>query len=152
MTATHYFEDIEPGTTAHTDWMTIDENHMIEFARQWDPMPIHVDRVAAAASPFGGITASSVYTWGIKQLLIKQLLTEESAICMLGFTEGSLPAALRGERRVRLEAAWLDKRRSGSRRDCGIVRFRIRLLTDQEEVVLDYIETLLLKMRAATTD
>lgn len=152
MTPTHYFEDIQPGSTAHTDWMTIDEDHMIAFAQQWDPMPIHVDRAAAAASPFGGITASSVYTWGVKQLLVKQLLTEESAICMLGFTEGSLPAALRGGQRVRLEAEWLDKRRSGSRPDCGIVRFRIRLVTDHDEVVLDYVETLLLRMRAVTAD
>ena len=145
---THFFDDIEPGVTIVTEPMPIDEAHMIAFARQWDPMPIHVDRDAAAASQFGAITASSVYTMGLKQLLVKQLLSEESVICMLGFTDGKLPCPLKAGRHVRLEATWLEKRLSSSQPDRGIVRFRIRLVTDIEEVVLDFVETILVRVRS----
>ena len=149
---THYFEDIEPGGTVVTAAMRVDEQHMIDFAQAWDPMPIHVDRQAAAASQFGAVTASSVYTMGLKQLLVKQLLTEESVICMLGFTDGKLPAALKAGREVRLEATWLDKRLSISQPDRGIVRFRIGLITDQDECVLDYVETILVRARGRQTE
>ena len=145
-----YLDDIEPGMTVVTTAIPVDAGHMIAFAREWDPMPIHVDPVAAAASIFGGITASSVYTFGLKQLLIKQVLTDRGVVCMLGFGEGSLPAALHAGRMVRLEAQWLDKRQSASRPDTGVVRFRIRLITDRDEIVLDYVETVLMKTKPLT--
>lgn len=148
---TLFFDDIEIGGTVLTGWITADEAQMIDFARQWDPMPIHVDRAAAAASMFGGITASSVYSFGLKQLLVKQILTEDAVICMLGFGDGKLPTALHAGRRVRLEATWLDKRVSRSRSDAGILSFRIRLITDRDEVVLDFVETVLIRLRGTAT-
>jgi acyl dehydratase len=99
---TLYFEDIELGVTAVTEPIYVFEDEMIAFARHWDPMPIHIDRDAAAKSQFGGITASSVYTMGLKNLLVKQLINEESVICLLGFSDGRLPAALKADRAVRL--------------------------------------------------
>lgn len=144
---TLYFDDIVPGERVETASILVDEAHMTAFAREWDPMPVHVDPEAATASMFGAITASSVYTWGLKQLLVKQILTEESVICMLGFDAGKLPAALYAGRRVRLVATWLDKRLSVSRPDRGIVRFAVRLVTDRDEIVLDYVETVLMRCR-----
>lgn len=38
---------------------------ILEFARQWDPQPIHVDPVAAAAGRFGEIIASGLHTFAI---------------------------------------------------------------------------------------
>ncbi len=143
-----YLDDIEVGAIAVSHTMGVDAAHMIAFAREWDPMPIHVDPVAARASIFGGITASSVYTFGLKQLLIKDILSPDAVVCMLGFDSGRLPAALHAGRQVHLEAKWLEKRGSSSRPDCGIVRFGIRILTDHNEVVLDFIETILMRARA----
>jgi acyl dehydratase len=52
-----YFEDIQPGDSMRSPTYAIDHNEMIEFARRWDPAPIHVDPDAAEAA-IGGLTAS----------------------------------------------------------------------------------------------
>lgn len=49
------------------DWMDLGEvspteAEIIEFARRFDPLPLHVDPAVAAASPFGGIIASAIHT------------------------------------------------------------------------------------------
>lgn len=146
---TYYLEDIRVGDTVVSRPMFADEEHMVSFAREWDPMPIHTEAAAAAASIFGGITASSIYTWGLKQLLIKQVLTDKSVVCTLGFDAGRLPTALHAGRLVHLTITWLDKRASASMPRHGIVRFGVRLVTDRDETVLDYVETVLMRCKPA---
>ena len=50
----HYFEDYRPGTVSTFGPIPIHEADVVEFARRYDPQPIHTDPRAAAAGPFGG--------------------------------------------------------------------------------------------------
>lgn len=57
-----YADDLRAG-----DWMDLGrvaatETEIVEFARRFDPLPLHVDPVAAAGSPFRGIIASAIHT------------------------------------------------------------------------------------------
>lgn len=61
------YSDIEPGESDDSGWLVLEEEGMIAFAQEWDPMPFHVDANAAAKTVFGAITASSLYSWGLKQ-------------------------------------------------------------------------------------
>ncbi len=38
------------------------ESEIVEFARRWDPLPLHTDKEAAARTVFGGLTAPGVMT------------------------------------------------------------------------------------------
>ena len=40
----------------------MDESEIMDFARKYDPQPIHTDREAAAEGPFGGLIASGWHT------------------------------------------------------------------------------------------
>jgi acyl dehydratase len=42
--------------------MTVTREAIIEFARQWDPQPFHLDDAAAEASLFGRLAASGWHT------------------------------------------------------------------------------------------
>lgn len=42
--------------------MTLSEDEIMEFARQWDPLRIHTDQAYAAAGPFGQVIASGLHT------------------------------------------------------------------------------------------
>jgi acyl dehydratase len=42
---------------------------IVEFARRWDPLPMHVDVESAADGPFGEIIASGIHTMAIMQRL-----------------------------------------------------------------------------------
>lgn len=53
-----YFEDYVPGSCFQFGGVEVHENEIIEFAAQFDPQPIHLDRDAAESGPFRGIIAS----------------------------------------------------------------------------------------------
>jgi acyl dehydratase len=42
--------------------MTLSEQDIVDFARQWDPLRIHVDRDYATEGPFGQVIASGLHT------------------------------------------------------------------------------------------
>jgi acyl dehydratase len=53
-----YFDDYGPGTTYDCGIVRVDQAEIIAFAKEYDPQPFHVDPVAAASGPFGGLIAS----------------------------------------------------------------------------------------------
>lgn len=108
------FSDIEPGQSDESDWLVLEEEAIIAFAQEWDPMPFHVDADAAAKTVFGAVTASSVYSWGLKKKLIKQILDPSGVVGMLGFDQGRLADRLYADRRVKVVVDWLEKRISKS--------------------------------------
>ncbi len=57
-----WLEDIELGNRIDLGAWVMDEAEMLAFARKYDPQPFHIDPVAAAQSPFGGIIASGWFT------------------------------------------------------------------------------------------
>ncbi len=57
-----YFEDYALGTTYECGHVSVDEASIVTFAKEFDPQPFHVDPVAAASGPFGGLIASGWHT------------------------------------------------------------------------------------------
>jgi acyl dehydratase len=51
---TLYFEDAEIGTSCTAGSYLVTKNEIIRFAKQYDPVPRHIDEEAAARSIFGG--------------------------------------------------------------------------------------------------
>jgi len=64
-----YLEDLEVGQRFVTITHTIDEAQIVEFARQFDPQPFHLDAVAAQETMFGGLAASGWHTAAITMRL-----------------------------------------------------------------------------------
>nr|WP_254441110.1 MaoC/PaaZ C-terminal domain-containing protein [Ruegeria atlantica] len=57
-----YIDDLSVGDTFETGGITLTEGAIIDFALTYNPQPFHVDKVAAAASIFGGTIASGFQT------------------------------------------------------------------------------------------
>jgi acyl dehydratase len=57
-----YLEDLSVGDTFETPTITVDEDEVLEFARRYDPQPMHIDREAARLGKFGGLIASGWHT------------------------------------------------------------------------------------------
>ncbi|MDB5573670.1 MAG: hypothetical protein JWR79_827 [Tardiphaga sp.] len=65
-----YADDLSPGQEFVFGTWTMTQQDIIDYARQWDPLPIHIDIAAAAAGPHGGIIASGLHTLAIYQRLL----------------------------------------------------------------------------------
>jgi acyl dehydratase len=57
-----YFEDIALHQKVTLGSYAFTEENILAFARAYDPQPFHIDRAAAAQSPYGGLIASGWHT------------------------------------------------------------------------------------------
>lgn len=57
-----YFEDVVDGEQLHCRQVLMTRASIIEFAKQFDPQPFHIDECAANDSIFKGLVASSLRT------------------------------------------------------------------------------------------
>jgi acyl dehydratase len=62
-------EDLAVGRVYELGTYLVTAGEIVEFARQWDPQPFHVDQQAAADGAFGQLVASGLHTLGVFQRL-----------------------------------------------------------------------------------
>jgi acyl dehydratase len=65
-----WFEDIPLGNKITLGSYTFTEENIIAFAKKYDPQPFHVDKEAAARSPYGGLIASGWHTSSVWMKLV----------------------------------------------------------------------------------
>ena len=58
-----YFDDLKIGMTVDTTPTTIKKEKMIEFAKDYDPNPLHTDEDYAKTTPFGKLIAPGVMSF-----------------------------------------------------------------------------------------
>ena len=58
-----YFEEMKLGMTVETPPAVIDKEKMLEFAREYDHIPLHTDEEYAKTTPFGGLIAPGVMSF-----------------------------------------------------------------------------------------
>ena len=90
-----YFEELEIGTYSATGPYLVSRDEIIQFAKQYDPVPRHIDEDAAARSIFGGLTASSAHTFSIFILLTTRTQPRLHVLAGLSWDKLRLPHPVR---------------------------------------------------------
>ena len=142
-----YFEDAKIGTSCTAGPYQVSKNEIIRFAKQYDPVPRHLDEEAAAHSVFGGLTASSAHTFSIFILLTTPLQPRLHVLAGMGWDELRLPNPVRPGDELHLETTLLEMRESKSNSDRGIVRSRALLRNQRRKTVLESIGNILVARR-----
>ena len=135
--ATWYFEDYVPGLTVDCGSFSISEAEIIAFAKEYDPQPFHVDPVAAADGPFGGLIASGWHTTSLMmRLLVEHFISPETSLGAAGVDEIRWPSPVRPGDTLRVRGTVLDTRRSKSKPDRGIMRSQVEVTNQAGDPVL----------------
>ncbi|MDM0111397.1 MaoC/PaaZ C-terminal domain-containing protein [Variovorax sp. J22R133] len=74
-TENRYLEDLALGERWVSEAVTLTEDDITRFGRDYDPQPMHTDRESAARGPFGGIIASG---WHLTALVMRLSVTSRS--------------------------------------------------------------------------
>jgi acyl dehydratase len=128
----HAGQQIEAGPCAVT------REEIIDFARQYDPQWFHTDPDAAALGPFDGLIASGWHSCCIAmRLVVERVLRGSESYASPGLSYIKWPNPVRPGDRLSLLLTVLDVRRSASRPDLGILRWRWQLRNQQALEVLD---------------
>jgi acyl dehydratase len=128
------------------------EREMIEFARRFDPQPLHTDPEAAKRSEFGGLIASGWYTAAV----LMRLRTEgdkkiAGGLVGLGVEQMRWPRPVRPGDTLHVETEVIELRPSRSHPDHGIVRVRETAFNQTGDVVLTMITALWVPRRGEDT-
>jgi acyl dehydratase len=138
--ADRFFEDYIPGDVHDCGSVAVTEGEIIEFARRYDPQPMHIDREAAARGRFGGLVASGWHTAALAmRLYVDHYLSMVSSLASPGVDEVRWPNPLRPGDVVRVRATVLEATPSTKRSDRGVVRARIEAENQRGERVLSVI-------------
>ena len=142
-----YFEDIEVGDSRRAGPYFVSKAEIIQFAKQYDPRPFHIDEEAAARSVFAGLSASAAHTFAIYIFLTDKLQPPIHALAGLGYDELRLPNPVRPGDDLELESITVEKRESKSKPDRGTLRNQIHLRNQKGETVLQCIGSVLVAKR-----
>ena len=143
-----YFEDVNVGDTERFGHYEVTREEIIEYARQFDPQPFHLDDEAAKASPFGGLIASG---WHTGAMLIRMLndhsIPRAATTGALGFDDLKWVSPVRPGDILSVETRVLEKTESRSRPAIGVVKVESRVANQQGELKMSLVSIVLYRRR-----
>lgn len=144
------FEDFTEGLEIALGPYEVTKEEVIEFAREFDPQPFHLDEEAAKTSMLGGLSASGWHTCAMMMRMMADAYVLDS-------TSQGAPGVdfVKWKRPVRPgdtlfgTACVLSARRSAKRPTIGLARISTELRNERGETVLQSEHTLFLLTREA---
>ena len=143
-----WFEDYVTGAVHELGTVTVDADEVLEFARRFDPQPIHSDPGFAARGPFGGIIASGWHTGSlVMRLYALNYLSPASSLGSPGIDELRWLAPVRPGDRLSGRVTVLSAEPSRSKPDRGVVITLVEMRNQAGETVLSLKPVNLLRRR-----
>jgi acyl dehydratase len=146
-----WFEDYKPGAVYEYGYATLTEDELLDFARKFDPQPMHIDPVYAESGPFGGLIASGWHTAGLMmRLLADHYLSKVASLASPGVDELRWPHPVRAGDVLRLRVEVVEARESRSKPDRGVLRTRATLINQDDVVVMSMLAVNMVARRPLT--
>jgi acyl dehydratase len=130
---TLFLEDLAIGNEYHSKERRLDVEQIVNFARQFDPQPFHLDEEAAQASLFHGLAASGWNIAAITMRLLVESLPLGNGVIGAG-AEIEWPRPTQPGDTLRVVSKILDIVPSRSKPDRGIVTLECRTLNQSDEI------------------
>ncbi|WP_174874084.1 MaoC family dehydratase [Vogesella oryzae] len=134
-----YFEDLTPGLSFATASITLSEQDIHAFAKQYDPQYFHIDNVRAEQSVFAGLAASG---WQTSSVTMKLVVESEfgrsvaNGLIGMGVDKMRWPRPTRAGDTLQACVEVLSGKRSSTRPEYGVVKLRwVTRNQHQEEVM-----------------
>ena len=146
-----YFDDLKPGLRFETMGKTLSEAEILDFAFRYDPQPFHMDKTYAEAGPYGGLIASGVQTIAVALRMFFQarVFAPEISLGSPGVDELRWLQPVRPGDTLRATGEILDARASRSKPERGIVRYRMEVLNQRDEVVMSMTSAAIVRREPA---
>jgi acyl dehydratase len=145
-----YFEDFPPGEVAEYGDRLVTAEEIVEFAREFDPQPFHVDAEAAKDSQAGTLIASGWHT-GVMLMRMNcdEFLLRAASEGAPGAEEVRWVRPVRPGDRLRVRRTTVGARPSQSRPGMGIVDFAFDVFNQNGETVMTQRNAAFLRRRPA---
>lgn len=144
-----YFDDLQVGEhISHAAGRTVTEmDNYLFSALTMNPQQLHVNEDYASKTEFGRCIINGIYTLGLVVGLTVTDLTQGTIVANLGYEQIVQPNPVFPGDTIYVETEVLEKRDSGSRPDCGVVRLRHSGRNQNGRVVLEVERVVLFNKR-----
>ncbi len=145
-----YFEDLETGTTTRFGSYAVTREEVVEFASKYDPQPFHLSDEAAAKTYFGRLSASGWHTAAMAMRMAVDNMAErrQASLGSPGIDELRWIKPVYPGDTLRCENELLEKRRSASRPEMGIIKGVTRVYNQHDELVMSFTANGLIRVRS----
>ena len=148
-----YLDDFEVGERFRGVGITVSEAQILDFALAYDPQPFHINKEAAAESPYGGLIASGFQTLAIGFRSFYQAgVINHCSLGSPGLDELRWLKPVRPGDTLHAETVVRSTRASRSKPDRGIVHMDWAVKNQAGEVVMTFTGIHLLRRAAADGD
>lgn len=132
-----HFEDLQLGEIIDLKPTKVTKQMIFEFAREFDPLPFHLDEKAARASILGGLAASGWQTAALSlRALVDAFLSTVDSQGGLGFSDLKWKRPVMAGDTIRGTVTIAALRRSRSHPDWGIVTLQFDIRNHKEQQVM----------------
>jgi acyl dehydratase len=138
-----YFEDLEIGATHTSGSLTVSEESIVAFGREYDPQPFHTDPVAAKNTTFGRLIASG---WQTTAWTMRLIVDAGGGGLGMGVDELRWKKPVFVGDTLHVVSEVIEKRPSATR-PSGIVRMRVTTYNQNDEPVLTQITSVMFPRR-----
>ncbi|MDM8537593.1 MaoC/PaaZ C-terminal domain-containing protein [Desulfobacterales bacterium HSG17] len=133
-----YFEDLSDGEHLQCQSVPMTRESIIEFAKNFDPQPFHVDEKAANESIFNGLVASSLHTLSACTRVVVEAQGDLAILSGVGMHEVNMFNPVRPGDTLFVEAWWTELKRSNSKPDRGFASIRCKVTNQRNAPVIGY--------------
>jgi acyl dehydratase len=132
-----HFEDLAVGEVIDLGRTTVTREMIFEFAREFDPLPFHLDERAAKASLLGGLAASGWQTAALTlRMLGETFLNSVASMGGLGFSDLKWKQPVMVDDSIGGTATIAALRRSRSHPERGILTLDFDIRNQRGEPVM----------------
>ena len=132
-----HYEDLKVGEVISLGMTQVTKDMIIEFAREFDPLPFHLDEAAAKASLLGGFASSGWQTAALSlRLLGDTFLSTIASMGGLGFSDLKWSRPVMAGDSIGGAVTISALRRSRSHRERGIVTLDFDIRNQRGEPVM----------------
>jgi acyl dehydratase len=143
-----YFEDVEVGQTERFGRYEVTAEEIIEYARQFDPQPFHLDEDTARRSMFGGLIASGWHTGALFiRMVCDHAVAGAATTGALGFDDLRWLKPVRPGDVLSVETRVKEKVDRPGRHGVGTVKIEGRVLNQRDEAVMTLTSLVLYRRR-----
>jgi acyl dehydratase len=134
----YYWEDFPVGATREFGGMTLSQEDIMRFAREFDPQPFHIDEAAAGESVFGGIIASGWHTCSLAmRMMCDAYLLEAASLGSPGVDGIKWLKPVRPGDTLRVRFTVIEARPLESRPGVGLIGSHWRMFNQKDECVME---------------
>lgn len=145
-----HYEDFPEGEIITYGRWEVTADEIIDFAKDFDPQPFHLDEAAGRESILSGLAASGWHVCAMmNRMMVDAYLGRSAGMGSFGIAEMKWKRPVLAGDVLTIRRTTLEKRISRTRPEMGIITFRFEAINAQGTVTSEMTGTNLIRTRAS---